>query len=184
MQDCEIIELYFARDERAIAATSEKYGTYCTKIAINILNDIFESEECVNDTYMRVWNAIPPTKPNIFRAFLAKITRNIALDRLSSKNSKKRGSRFFESLDELEECVGNADIADSLESDEITKILNKFLYSERELVRRIFIRRYFYLDSVKTIAKMHGIGEGRVKTILFRAREKLAELLSKEGIFI
>ncbi|MBQ8720465.1 MAG: sigma-70 family RNA polymerase sigma factor [Clostridia bacterium] len=184
MQDSEIIELYFARDERAITETSDKYGTYCTRIALNILDDSFESDECVNDTYLRAWNSIPPTRPNIFRAFLAKITRNLALDKLSAKNSQKRGGRVFESLDELAECVGSSDITERLESEEIAGIINAFLRSERELVRRIFIRRYFYLDSVADIAKAYRIGEGRVKTVLHRARGKLALYLSKEGIFI
>ncbi len=178
MQDSEIIELYFARDERAIKETADKYGGYCTKIAINLLTDIFESEECVNDTYLRTWNTIPPTRPNIFKAFLAKITRNLALDRLDEKNAQKRGGRVLESLDELSECVASeGEVTDPIMLAETAEIINEFLSGERELSRVIFVRRYFYLDSVGSIAKFLGIGESRVKTLLFRMRERLREVL-------
>lgn len=184
MQDFEIIELYFARDERAITATSEKYGAYCQRVADNILADSFEAEECVNDTYLRTWNSIPPTRPSIFRAFLAKITRNLALDRVNKKNAAKRGGRVTESLDELSECVGESDIFERLDEKEIAEIINAYLKGERELVRNIFIRRYFYLDAIGDIAKRYFVSEGRVKTILHRARERLAQRLMKEGISV
>ena len=181
MQDGEIIELYFARDERAIAETASKYGRYCTKIALNLLEDLFESEECVNDTYMRTWNTIPPTRPNIFKAFLAKITRNLALDRITEKNAQKRGGRVLESLDELSECVSSEEeVTDPIMLGETAELINRFLAGEGELSRVIFVRRYFYLDSVKDIAKFLGIGESRVKTLLFRMRGKLKGVLENE----
>ena len=181
MQDSEIIELYFARDERAIEETATKYGRYCTKIAENLLSDIFESEECVQDTYVRTWNTVPPTRPSIFKAFLAKITRNHALDRVSERNAQKRGGRLAESLDELSECVADdSDVTDTVMLKETAEIINKFLGGEKELARVIFVRRYFYLDSVGEIARFLGIGESRVKTTLFRMRERLKEVLPFE----
>ena len=181
MQDSEIIELYFARDERAIEETATKYGRYCTKIAENLLSDIFESEECVQDTYVRTWNTVPPTRPSIFKAFLAKITRNLALDRVSERNAQKRGGRLAESLDELSECVADdSDVTDTVMLKETAEIINKFLGGEKELARVIFVRRYFYLDSVGEIARFLGIGESRVKTTLFRMRERLKEVLPFE----
>lgn len=185
MGDLEIIELYFARDERAISATSEKYGAYCHTVANNILTDDFESEECVNDTYLRTWNTIPPTRPSVFRAFLAKITRGLALDRIDKRNAAKRGGgEVAVSLDELSECVGEGDVLERLELQELGDIITAFLRGERELVRNIFIRRYFYLDSIAAIAKRFFIGEGRVKTILHRARVALGQRLMKEGICV
>lgn len=182
MEDAKIIELYFARDERAISETDEKYGRYCFTVANNLLSDEGESEECVNDTYMRTWNTIPPTRPSVFRAFLAKIARNLALDRATARSAKKRNARLVESLDELSECVGDSGGFAELESREITAVINDFLKSEDSLARNIFLRRYFYLDSVSDIAKRYFIGVSRVKTTLFRMRERLAKRLLEEGV--
>lgn len=184
MEDFRIIELYFARDERAIAETSEKYGRYCFAVANNLLADEPESEECVNDTYMRAWNTIPPTRPSIFRAFLAKITRNLALDRIDKRKAEKRGGNLAESLDELSECVGGSDGFEQLELRELTKIINDVLKAESELSRNIFIRRYFYLDSIADISKKYHLKEANVKTILYRTRQRLAKRLAKEGIIV
>lgn len=183
MQDNEIIELYFQRDERAISETADKYGAYCTKIAYNILADSYTSEECVNDTYMKVWNTVPPTRPNIFRAFLAKITRNLALDAYRNKSAQKRDSSLI-SLDELAECVGTKDISEEMELSALGDIINRFLSGESELVRRVFVRKYFFDDSLEEIAKAHYLSAGYVKVILHRARKKLAVYLEKEGVFI
>ena len=124
LEDSKIIELYFARDEAAITETSAKYGYYCKKIAMNILADLFESEECVNDTYVKVWNTVPPTVPNIFKAFLAKITRNLALDRYNEKTAKKRGGRVYESLEELSECIGSNETEQELDRGALTELIN------------------------------------------------------------
>lgn len=183
MQDAEIIELYFARNEQAISATDEKYGAYCTTIAYNILHDGFDSEECVNDTYMRVWNTVPPTRPNIFSAFLAKITRNLAIDRYKAAAAKKRISGT-ESLDEIAECLGGRDISEELELKALGALISRFLLKESELARRIFTRKYFFEDTVSDIAKAHGISESYVKTLLHRERKRLLVYLEKEGIFI
>ena len=184
MEDLRIIELYFMRDEQAITETADKYGRYCLAVANNILADEPESEECVQDTYMRTWNAIPPTRPSVFRAFLAKITRNLALDRVAKRESQKRGGRIAESLDELAECVGAEDSFADIEAREIGRIITEHLRSESDLARNIFIRRYFYLDSVSDIARRFFIGESRVKTALHRTRERLAKRLEREGVCV
>lgn len=183
LQDSEIIELYISRDERAISETAEKYGAYCEKIAYNILLDSFDAEECVNDTYMRTWNAIPPTLPRILSSFLAKITRNLALDRYRKKNTAKR-SGYETSLNELSECVGGRDISDEMEISDIGAAISRFLLTESDISRRLFIRRYFFEDSVGEIAKAHGLSTSAVKTSLHRTRLRLKAFLSEEGIYI
>ena len=183
MQDTEIIELYIQRDERAIGETSAKYGAYCRKIAFNILYDIFDAEECVNDTYMKTWNAIPPTVPNVFSSFLAKITRNLALDRYNASKAQKRDG-VSESLDELSELVGGGNIADELELSELGGAISRFLAEEKPLARRIFIKRYFFESSLSDIAREHGITLASTKVILHRIRTRLADFLAKEGFFL
>ena len=184
MKDEEIIELYFSRDELAIVKTAEKYGVYCHTIAYNILHDDFDADECVNDTYNKTWQAIPPTRPKLFKSFLGKITRNLSLDRYEMAHAEKRGGRVAESLDELSECAGGFDFNDKLDSEAIVAVINRFLGDLRELDRRIFVRRYFFEDSISEIAKMHKISEGQVKTALFRMRKGLSERLKLEEVFI
>ena len=183
MNDQDIIELYMQRDERAIDETSEKYGAYCQKIAFNILYDVFDAEECVNDTYMRTWNAIPPTVPKIFSAFLAKITRNLALDRYSASKAKKRDG-ISESLDELSGMIGSCNISEEIEISELGEAISRFLSSEKPLARRIFIKKYFFEDTLEEIAREHGITIVSVKVTLHRIRKRLAEFLTKEGFFL
>ena len=184
MQDQEIIDLYFERNEQAIKETAAKYGPYCNKIAYNILNDIFDAEECVNDTYLRVWNTVPPTVPNIFSAFLAKITRNLAIDKYNELHAQKREATSVGSLDELAECIGGDDFSSDLETAHLGTAISTFLEAEKPLVRRIFIRKYFFEDTLSEIAKMHGMSESNVKVTLHRARARLRDYLTKEGFFI
>ena len=182
MQDHDIIELYFARDERAIAATAAQYGGYCHSIAMNILSCESDAEECVNDTWLRAWNAIPPTRPNALRVFVGKITRNLALDRYRARTAEKRaGGEFAMSLDELDECVG---VTDESESALIGESISKFLRTQPELARKMFVCRYFYCDSIADIAQRFCVGEGMVKSTLFRVRGKLRDHLEKEGISV
>ena len=183
LNDREIIDLYIKRDESAISETAEKYGAYCEKIAYNILMDKFDSEECVNDTYMHTWNNVPPTLPRILSAFLAKITRNIAIDRYKSKTAKKRYC-LAESLDELAECVGGGNISEEIEAAALGAAISRFLLSESEISRRIFVRRYFFEDSIADIAESHKLSEANVKTMLHRTRKKLADFLMKEEIYV
>lgn len=186
MDDSEILKLYFERNELAIAKTAEKYGSYCYYIAYSILSDNCESEECVNDTYLSAWNSIPPKHPKMLRAFLGRITRNISLNRLYSKNAEKRGGNaVLLSLDEIEEFTPAADSAQRAADDsELSLIINRFLGALTAENRKIFMRRYWYLSSVKEIAEDFGISEGKVKMSLHRSRKKLRKLLEEEGISI
>ncbi len=180
MEDRDIIEMYFARDERAIAETSEKYGGYCGSIAMNILSSREDAEECLNDTWLRAWNSIPPHRPNVLRVFLGKITRNLALDKYRARTAEKRvGGEFAVSLDELDECVGTVDES---ESAEIGESISRFLRTQPKETRSIFVCRYFYCDSIGDIARRFGISEAKVKTLLFRTRNKLKIHLEGEGI--
>ena len=184
MQDSEIIELYFARDEAAIESTAQKYGGYCHRIAYNVLGDIFDSDECVSDTYLRVWNAIPPTRPKIFSSFIGRITRNLAIDRYNARNTEKRGGRVVQSLDELSECIGTESLDRELTEGELAEIISAFLRSEPKLSRCVFIRKYFHLCSVGEIARLYKISESNVKITLHRSRKRLALHLKKEGVYI
>ena len=182
MEDRDIIEMYFARDEKALAATSVKYSGYCGSIAMNILSSREDTEECLNDTWLRAWNSIPPHRPNLLRVFLGKITRNLALDRYKARTAEKRvGGEFALSLDELDECVG---AVDERESAEIGESISRFLRTQPKETRSVFVCRYFYCDSIADIAKRFGISEAKVKTMLFRTRSKLKIYLEGEGITV
>ena len=182
MREPYIIKLYNDRDEAAISATREKYEGYCYKIAYNILGSDEDTREVLNDTYLAVWNAIPPEKPNSFSAFIGKITRNLALKRFRSLSAKKRnGSASDVSLDELSECISsNSTVESEIEEKELTRILNEFLSTLTPKDRKVFVRRYWYMDRVSDIAKRYGYSESKVKMMLLRTREKLAERLRKE----
>ena len=182
MEDRDIIEMYFARDERAISETSVKYGGYCGSIAMNILSSREDTEECLDDTWLRAWNSIPPHRPNVLRVFLGKITRNLALDKYKARTAEKRaGGELAVSLDELDECVG---AVDERESAEIGESISRFLRTQPKETRSVFVCRYFYCDSIADIAKRFGISEAKVKTLLFRTRNKLKIHLEGEGITV
>jgi RNA polymerase sigma-70 factor (ECF subfamily) len=187
MDDIEIIDRFWGRSEAAISAVSEKYSRYCRTIALNILGNAEDAEEILNDTYNRVWNAIPPERPNSLRAFIGKITRNLSLDRLEKENTAKRGGGQLDLvLSELEECI--ADSRSSLdalsESETITAAINSFLAEQSVENRRIFVRRYWRAVSLEEIANDFGMSVGKVKSILFRMRKKLRTHLESEGVFI
>lgn len=189
MEDNQIVDLYWERNERAIAESDAKYGRYCTQIAMHILDNAQDAEECVNDTYLRAWNAIPPTRPTKLGAFLGKITRNLSLDRFKAKKAAKRGdSLFLVSLDELSECIPDGSTGfgsgfdDEAEARRIGECINRFLLKQSGEVRDIFICRYFYSDSIGEIARRFGLSESKVKSMLHRARGKLKKLLESEGI--
>ena len=185
MEDAQIIELYFARKESAIAETDIKYGRYCLTVANNILRNAEDSDECKNDTYMKTWNAIPPKKPDNFRAFLGKIARNLALDMYEKLHRKKRDINSTEAiLDELAECIPdpNSDIEKISEDSELRNAINAFLGTLSEDNRKIFVRRYWYAGSVEDIAADYVFGKSKVKMSLSRTREKLKEYLESEGI--
>lgn len=184
MQDVEIIELYFARNEDAIVETKEKYGPYCIKIAYNILYDQIAAEDCLTDTCHRAWKAIPPKRPDVLSAFLAKITRNVAIDKYKDATADKLIDRFAETHAELCECVEEENAWSKLELSDLGELISKFLYTQKEAPRRIFVLRYFYEYSIAEIANIYGAGTSYVKTSLHRTRRALAKYLSKEGICI
>ena len=184
MNDLSIIELYFARDEEAIKQTDIKYGKLCHSVAYNILNNNEDSEECVNDTYIGVWNAIPPTRPNNFMAFVCKITRNLSLKRLEAMSRQKRSQTTILSLDELAEVLPDESIADGVSDEDIGKLISDFLRNEKSEIRDVFIRKYYFFDSIGDIARRYDFTESKVKNMLHHTRIKLKDFLIKEGIGI
>lgn len=186
MEDKSILDLYFERDERAIIESEKKYGRYCFVIANNILTNEHDSEECVNDTWNKTWNSIPPQRPNSFKLFLAKITRNLALDRVKFDAREKRGGgNLTLALDEISEIVSDgSNIEAELESKELMKLVNFFLHGLSARDCNVFIRRYFFLDSTDVIAKRYGISQANVSKILSRTRASLKIFLAKEGYFV
>jgi len=183
MDDTRIIDLYFARDEQAIAETAKKYGTYCRRIADGILNSKEDAEECVNDTYLRTWHTIPPKRPQFLSAFLAKITRNLALTRYRAAHREKRGEgQLALALDELENCLPAASGGSLTDDMVLRNALNQFIQSLPEPSRTVFLQRYWYVRPVADIARDLGWKESRVKMLLLRTRERLREHLAREGI--
>ena len=183
MDDLEIIELYWSRSENAILATVEKYGKYCYFIAYRILEDHEDAMECVNDTYLRAWDSMPPERPDSLAAFLGKITRNLSLNRWKQDRTKKRGGAEADlAFEELEMCIAaGQDPAESMELQALTGLINSFLFDQPERNRNIFLRRYWMLSPIKEIADFYGVSESRIKSILFRMRKKLGKLLQNEG---
>ncbi len=182
MDDLMIIELYFARDEQAIKETDIKYGRLCFTVAVNILGNDEDSEECVNDTYLSVWNKIPPTRPNNFMAFICKITRNLSIKRLDYNKARKRTPESFVSFTELEDVLPDNSILPEIENAEIGKLISEFLKHEKPESRAVFIRKYWFFDSVSDIAARYSFTESKVKNMLYHSRNKLREYLKKEGI--
>ena len=184
MTDEAIIEMYFDRNEAAINKSNEKYGRYCMTIAGSILSDHLDSEECVNDTWLRAWNSIPPERPTYLKLFFAKITRNLAINRYRAANAKKRGGGKIEAiLDELSECIG-IDTETEFDMRELSSSVNHFLGTLESRERAIFLRRYFFSEGTETIAVKFGIKKSNVHKILSRTRNKLREHLTKEGYHI
>ncbi len=182
MEDRDIVELYFDRDEKAIEATAQKYGKLCFNIANRIVGDESDAEECVNDTYLGVWNAIPPERPSSFSAFVAKIARNLAVARLKYRTADKRNSDVLISLHELEDVIPHTDGFEEIDDREVGRMISEFLFSEKEEYRSIFVRKYWYFDTVEEIAEKFGCSESKIKSILFRMRNKLRVYLSEKGV--
>ena len=183
MEDRQIIELYWERDEEAIRETDAKYGRLCQYIAQNILVSPEDAEECVNDTWLGVWNAIPPQRPSRFSAFVGRITRNLALKRFDYLNAAKRSSETVRSLEELGDCVsGRASVEDELENRRVEEAIDAFLWSLEEEKRTVFIRRYWYFDSIGVICRHTGWSQSKVKSMLYHTRQKLRDHLESEDI--
>ncbi|MBR6537569.1 MAG: sigma-70 family RNA polymerase sigma factor [Lachnospiraceae bacterium] len=186
MDDRQIIALFNERSEAALSETAKKYGRYCRTIAYNVLNNEEDSEECVNDTWLRAWESIPPQCPERLSAFLGTITRNLALNRYKHNTREKRGGGQTPLvLEELAECVPGTDrTEETVEEALLVDVLNWFLEEQPAEKRKIFMRRYWYMSSVKEIAVDFGLSESNVKMTLLRMRSKLKQTLEKEGIIL
>lgn len=184
MDDNSIVDMYWARNEKAIEVTGDKYGRYCYSIAYNILGSREDSDECVNDTYLGAWNSMPPNRPVILSTFLGKITRSLSLKKWRDKTRLKRGGGCADvTLEELKECIpAGSNIEEELETKELAEMVNEFLKELPVEERRIFLRRYWYFDSIEDICKRFGYGKSKVKMKLFRTREKLMKRLEGEGV--
>lgn len=185
MDDDQIVDLFWNREESAIEQAAEKYGSYCQTIALNILSNREDAEECVNDTWLRVWNAIPPERPKVFRAWVGKITLRLALNRWQKNHSQKRYAGLEEVLSELEECLPSDEmIEQQIAVNEITRIINQWLGTLEREDRVIFVRRYWYGDTVKQLALECGVSPGKMAKRLFLLRGKLKAALAKEDVLV
>lgn len=184
MDDQKIIDLYWSRSESAISESNRKYGKYCYSIAYNILTNNEDAEECVSDTYMAAWKAMPPQRPSILATFLGKITRHLSIDRWRSRSRYKRGGgEIILALEELEECVSDSQTVEkAYEQKLIALVFNRFLESLQETERQIFLCRYWYLDSIADIANYYGFSNSKVTSMLYRTRKKLRAVLKKEDL--
>ena len=186
MDDNSIIELFWKRIETAIEEVSKKYAKYCYSISFRILYNAEDADECVNDTFLRTWNAIPPARPNRLSTFLGKITRNLSLDRYEKMNAEKRGGSQTEiALSELEECMPSIlNVEKAVEDNALTAAIDGFLSTLPTDTRKVFMRRYWHLCSIKEISTAYRISESKTTSILFRTRKKLKDYLEKEGIMV
>ncbi len=184
MEDKEIVDLYWQRDEKAISETAEKYGSYCYSIAHNILADNEDAEESVNDTYLNAWNSMPPHRPAVLSTFIGKITRYISLKKWRDKRAQKRGGGNIDLVyEELSDCViSKSTIDEELENKELSKLIDSFLDTLPSCEQSVFVCRYWYFDSISDIAKQFGFSESKVKSMLHRTRKKLKTKLSQEGV--
>ena len=182
MEDSRILSLFFERSEQAVEELNRKYGAAVKKTAANILSDRLDVEECVDDTYLRVWNSIPPQKPNPLASYVCKIARNLAIDRYRANSAEKRNGNFDLVLEEMEECIPSTmNVETEFEAKELTAAINRFLSTLKQEDRFLFVRRYWYGDSVADLAAMTGSSTDRISVRLFRIRKNLKESLMKEG---
>ena len=184
MDDRRIVELFLERSEEAILETDIKYGRYCHKIAFNVLGNDEDSEECVNDAYMRAWGSIPPNEPDSMASYIGRITRNLALDKLRQKQSDKRGNGEVPVvLDELAECVsGHDELERRQDSAEIAAAIDSFLDELNSVERGVFMRRYWMMEPIADVANRYDISVSKTTTVLFRLRNRLKKHFMKEGI--
>ena len=184
MDDKQIVALYFDRNEQAIAETETKYGKYCYAIAIGVLSMHEDAEESVNDTWIDAWISMPPHKPSILSTFLGKITRRIAIDKWRHRTAEKRGGGEIPLvLDELEDCIAHdSDVEKTLEKKRLEEVFNRFVHKLPEKDQKVFLCRYFYMDSIESICRQFGFSESKVKSILHRTREKLRRVLLEEEL--
>ena len=183
MEDARIVDLYWARSEKAIAETSVKYGKYCYAIAYNVLANHEDADESVNDTYLDAWNNMPPHRPSILSTFLGKITRRISIDRWRGRTAEKRGGgEIVLALDELSDCIPSShNVEQEVEAAELAKVIDNFVMSLPLMDRRVFICRYWYLDPISAISQQFGFSESKVKMMLHRQRQRLLAHLEREA---
>ena len=184
MEDKKITEMFLNREEKAISELLEKYGRLFRNLAYNLLGNEEDAEECVSDTYHGVWNAIPPARPQNLTAFVCRIARNLSLKRLEALSRQKRSQAVCVSLEELAEILPDESMERSLTDESLCKLISNFLRGEKVDVRNVFIRKYYFFDSVEDIARRYGFTESKVKNMLYRTRNRLKEYLTKEGIQI
>ena len=186
MDDHQIVDLFWARSESAISEASKKYGRYCHSIALNIVANAGDAEECVNDTLLQAWNSMPENRPALLSAYLGKITRNLALNRFRKRKAEKRGGGEMELiLHELEDCLpAQNSVEDALERAYLAKLISHFLRTLSDEKMTVFVRRYWYADSIASISAHCGISESKIKSILFRCRNKLKAYLEREDFRI
>lgn len=185
MDDGTIVELYWDRNEEALAHTETVYGAYCRTIANNLLHDAEDAKECLDDALLAAWNSIPPKKPGCLRTYLGKLTREIAVDRLRKKLAEKRiPAEATLPFDELEAIVGENGVDEAVGVSELARLVSAFLREQKEIDRDLFIRRYWYYDSVEDLCRRYGFGRSRVLVKLKRTRDKLALYLKKEGYLV
>lgn len=184
MEDAQIIRLYQNRDPEAIEQTERKYGALCKTVAGRLLQSPEDAEECANDTYLALWNAIPPANPDPFSAYIAKVTRNLAMKRLEQLSAAKRSTEALLSFDELSECLlGQDGLSQAMAVQALRRAITDFLEDQDKESRCIFLRRYFFFDSVKEIAVCYGMTQSKVKSKLMRTRNKLKDYLIQEGLY-
>lgn len=183
MEDSRIVDMYLSRDESAISRTSEKYGTRLRTLALRILGDLPSSEECENDTYLEAWRSIPPNEPRTYLfAFLGRITRHLAIDVCRKRSASKRSALLCELTEEMKECIPSEDSPESrTDAIVLTDFVNSFLKGLSSEQRIMFVRRYWYFDSIADLSLKYGWSQSKVKTALYRLREKFRDHLNKEG---
>ena len=185
MRDDEIVKLFWERNEQAITEAKDQYAQYCLYIAENVLHDRQDSEECLNDVLFQAWKSIPPERPMNLKTYLGKLTRNAAVDCLRKKCAAKRiPAGMMTPLDELEEVIGDSDVESAIQAEELSHLISLFLRGVREEERNVFLRRYWYYDSVKEIQDRYGYRKSKVLVMLKRTRDKLAQYLKKEGYLL
>ena len=183
LEDSKIIELFFDRSEEAITELSEKYGKVCKSVAENILNNQRDSEECVNDAFLAVWNTIPPQKPEHLLSYVCRIVRNLAIKKYHANTAQKRNSIYDVALDEIKECFPSlVSVEDEIESGEFSKVIDRFLESMDKQNKILFVRRYYYSDSIEELAELFRTSKHNISVRLSRMRKKLKKYLIKEGV--
>jgi len=183
LDDSKIIELFYERSEQAIVELSKKYGAICIRVAQNILNNRLDSEECVNDAYLGVWNTVPPQKPDPLLSYVCRIVRNLAIKKYHSNTAEKRNSFFDVTLEEVEDVFPSSRLVeDEIDANELARKIDEFLDGLDRESRVLFVRRYWYSDSVEELARFFGTSRHNISVRLFRIRKRLKKYLIKEGI--